>query len=132
MERLKDLREQKWAWAAVGLIVGLALGLLYAWVISPVEWKDASPSLLSEPYRQEWLRMAIDSYAANRDADLALTRYQALGELGEAGPEGLAVWRVAGGHRHLYCDRERDLYSHRDRDPDADRHADAHEHRDRD
>ena len=85
MERLKDLREQKWAWAVAGLVVGLAFGLLYAWGISPVEWKDASPALLSEPYRQDWMRMAIDSYAANRDADLALTRYQALGDLGGGG-----------------------------------------------
>jgi hypothetical protein len=91
MERLKELREQKWAWAVVGVIVGLVLGLLYAWVISPVEWKDASPSLLSEPYRQEWMRMAIDSYAANRDADLALTRYQALGERGPASLQGVAA-----------------------------------------
>jgi hypothetical protein len=91
MERLKDLREQKWAWAVAGLVVGLAFGLLYAWGISPVEWKDASPALLSEPYQQDWMRMAIDSYAANRDADLALTRYQALGELGAASLQGVAA-----------------------------------------
>jgi hypothetical protein len=91
MERLKDLRERKWAWAVAGLVVGLAFGLLYAWGISPVEWKDASPALLSEPYRQDWMRMAIDSYAANRDADLALTRYQALGDLGAASLQGVAA-----------------------------------------
>ena len=91
MERLKELREQKWVWAIAGLIVGLSLGLLYAWGISPVEWKDASPALLSEPYRQDWMRMAIDSYAANRDADLALNRYQALGDLGAASLQGVAA-----------------------------------------
>ncbi|MCJ7678191.1 MAG: hypothetical protein MUO35_10770, partial [Anaerolineales bacterium] len=91
MDRFKDLQERTWVWAVAGLVVGLAFGLLFAWVISPVQWTDASPSLLSEPYRLDWMRMAIDSYAANRNADLALGRYQAVGEAGSATLQGVAA-----------------------------------------
>jgi len=91
MDWFKDLQERMWVWAVAGLVVGLAFGLLFAWVISPVQWTDASPSLLSEPYRLDWMRMAIDSYAANRNADLALSRYQAVGEAGPATLQGVAA-----------------------------------------
>lgn len=91
MDRFKDLIERKWAWAVAGLVVGLAIGLLFAWVISPVQWTDASPALLSEPYRVDWMRMAIDSYAANRNADLALSRYQAVGDAGPSTLQGVAA-----------------------------------------
>lgn len=66
--------------AGLALIVGIGLGLLYGWVISPVEWTDATPELLRPDLRVDYLRMAIDSYSVNRDADLATERYRRLGE----------------------------------------------------
>jgi hypothetical protein len=73
--------------AAVGLVVGLILGILYGWVINPVEWVDASPAHLRADQRVDYLRMAVESYSVNRDADLAVQRYEALGA---SGPETLA------------------------------------------
>lgn len=64
------------------LLMGLAVGLIWAWGIQPVQWKDAVPSLLHPAYREDYLRMAIDSYSINHDAEIALRRYQALGEYG--------------------------------------------------
>jgi hypothetical protein len=72
---------------AAGLL-GLALGILYAWVLNPVEWTDATPAHLRQADRIDFLRSAIDSYAVNRDVDLAVARYQALGE---AAPSVLAA-----------------------------------------
>lgn len=69
--------------AGVALIAGIGLGLLYGWVISPVEWTDATPELLRSDLRVDYLRMAIDSYSVNRDADLATERYRRLGEHAE-------------------------------------------------
>ena len=66
--------------AAVGLVVGIILGLLFGWVISPVKFIDGNIVQLRDDLKVEYLRMAIDSYALNQDAGLAETRYDQLGE----------------------------------------------------
>lgn len=66
--------------AVVGLVFGILLGLLYGWVIDPVEWEDTNVSQLRDDLKVEHLRMAIDSYALNQDAALAEQRYERLGE----------------------------------------------------
>jgi len=64
----------------VAVIAGIALGVLYAWVIQPVKLVDADISQLREDLRVDYLRMVIDSYAANSDAEVAIERYESLGE----------------------------------------------------
>jgi len=63
-------------------IIGIILGLLWGWVVQPVQWKDAPPSLLASNYQEEYLRMAIDSYKLNQDVATAQRRYQAVGANG--------------------------------------------------
>lgn len=64
------------------LILGILLGLTWGWVLQPVEWYDAPVSLLRPDLQDQYLRMAIDSYRVNADADLAARRYQDLGAQG--------------------------------------------------
>ena len=66
--------------AAAGLIVGIVLGLLFGWVISPVKFVDGDIGQLRDDLKVEYLRMAVDSYALNQDAALAETRYNQLGD----------------------------------------------------
>jgi hypothetical protein len=68
-------------------VAGLLLGVVYAWVINPVQWVDGTPTNLREDYQTDTLSAAIDSYSVNRDVDLAVLRYQSLGD---AGPTILA------------------------------------------
>ena len=80
MDAIREQLNRKWTLAILGLVIGLGVGLLYAWQIQPVVWTDATPSLLRSDLRVDYLRMAIDSYSVNRDVDLAIGRYEALGE----------------------------------------------------
>ncbi len=66
------------------LTLGVALGILYAWVISPPEFINATPENLRSDLQEDYLRMAIDSYRLNQDPNLAVQRWQNLGE--GAGP----------------------------------------------
>ncbi len=65
--------------ALVAGLVGLALGLLWAWVIQPVEFVDATPVYLRADLQEDYLRMTIDSFAVNGDLGLALQRWDNLG-----------------------------------------------------
>jgi hypothetical protein len=58
---------------------GLVLGLLWAYVISPIDFVDATPSYLRADLREDYLRMAIESYRLNPDPNLAVARWQGLG-----------------------------------------------------
>jgi hypothetical protein len=63
----------------LGVIVGLALGLIIGWGIWPVQWTDATPEVLRADLQEDYLRMTIDSFRVNGDQTLAVQRYQALG-----------------------------------------------------
>jgi hypothetical protein len=68
--------------ALVGAIVGLIAGLLWAWQIDPVVWKDVPPSQMGSIYQEHYLRMAVDSYRVDAQDQLAIDRYEALGSAG--------------------------------------------------
>lgn len=60
--------------AVLGLMIGLALGLAYTWVIDPVELVNTYPALLRSDYRQSWVRLVALSYVADGDLERARLR----------------------------------------------------------
>jgi hypothetical protein len=96
MELLESLKERAEVIAAVAVVAGIGIGLLFGYVIAPVEWVDGTPEQLREDLRVDYLRMTIATYSQNQDVDKAIARYQALGEHAAdalaavgASPEGL-------------------------------------------
>lgn len=64
----------------VALVLGLAAGLIWAWGIQPAQWYDAPANLLRPDLQDEYLRMSIDSYRVNGDENLAIKRFNDLGD----------------------------------------------------
>lgn len=80
MDAIREQLQKPLVVGILGLVVGILLGVVYAWMINPVEWTDADITHLREDLQVDYMRMAIDSYAYNKDAALAAQRYSELGE----------------------------------------------------
>ncbi len=84
--KILDYLKRPMVAAIVAGIAGLIVGLIWAWGIQPVQWKNVPPVQLGTTYQEQYLRMAIDSYQVKQDDALAVQRYR---DLGTAGPATL-------------------------------------------
>jgi len=87
MEMIREQLEKPLITGILGVVVGLILGILWGYVIAPIKWIDQPLDWLRADLKEDYLRMAIESYNYNKDETLAQKRWQ---DLGENAPEILA------------------------------------------
>jgi predicted flap endonuclease-1-like 5' DNA nuclease len=69
----------------IGLLVGLFIGLVVlGWWLMPVTWVNGTLENVNQETREQYLRMAIDSYTLNQNAELATQSYNQLGAYKES------------------------------------------------
>ncbi len=68
----------------LGIAAGLALGLVYSWLIDPVEFRTADPYHVEARYRETWLVMAAEAYVTSGDWDRTQARLNGLNDPGLA------------------------------------------------
>jgi hypothetical protein len=73
-----DIVRKYWLVAAA-FAGGLIIGLIFAWLVWPVEWTDATPGQLSQPYQEAYVKMTAELYSLNGNAEMV---QQALGGWG--------------------------------------------------
>ncbi len=61
-----------------GLLLGLALGLGYAWAISPVQYTNVPPTSLRADYKSDYGLMIAQAYARDHNLPLARARLATL------------------------------------------------------
>ncbi len=61
------------------MIIGIALGLIYGWVIQPVEYTDVTPNILREDYRADYVLMVAEAYQSEQNSETAAQRLAILG-----------------------------------------------------
>jgi hypothetical protein len=64
----------------LAIIAGLALGLFYGLVVSPVELVDTSPESLRMDYKTDYVLMVAEAYTIDQDGYLAVVRIAKLGD----------------------------------------------------
>jgi len=84
-------------WAVVGLALGFAIGLGYAWVIQPAKFRGAEPTSLQPVYRGEYILLIASAYQATGNLEYARTRLALFPELGPDTLSSLAQQVVAAG-----------------------------------
>src|SRR3989304_3891981 len=53
----------------IGLVLGVATGLIYGWIISPVEYINTAPDSLRADYRTDYVLMVAQAYAVEDDLE---------------------------------------------------------------
>ncbi len=64
---------------AIAAALGIALGLVYGWVIDPIEYTDVPPNTLREDYRADYVLMVAEAYQNEIDSETAARRLAVLG-----------------------------------------------------
>lgn len=81
---MREDRRGPW-YLITGLILGMALGMAYAWLVSPVAYTDNPPLSLRADYKDQYRVLIALAYASNGDLGRARARLSLLGD-SEPGP----------------------------------------------
>jgi len=89
--RLWHNSDMRWILAIIVMILGLALGLGYGWVVDPVKFSDTTPASLRSDYRTDYVLMVAETYHARHDSEFARRQLALLGSRSPAEICGQAV-----------------------------------------
>lgn len=80
-----------------GIILGLILGLVYAWVINPVKWTNTAPNQLRADFQKDYIAWIAEEYAPTGDhaGDIAWVREKLGAELWEQKALAQTIEKVA-------------------------------------
>jgi hypothetical protein len=96
----------RWFLFLVMLSIGAALGLVYGWVINPVQYVDTPPAALRIDFKSDYVLMVAEAYQADGDLDLAARR---LALLGDSPPAELVQEAMVWGSQAPYSEGDMDL-----------------------
>lgn len=96
----------RWLSIVIAIILGIALGLLYGWVIQPVRFIDTTPASLRADFRADYILMVAESYSADQNAGLAARR---LSIFGSESPADLVSQALQTGRQSGYAPNDLSL-----------------------
>jgi hypothetical protein len=68
-----------WIKLFIAALIGIAIGLVYGWMIAPVQYTDVTPNILREDYRADYVLMVAEANQNEQDPETAARRLAILG-----------------------------------------------------
>ncbi|MFW5713166.1 MAG: hypothetical protein ACOCYU_00675, partial [Brevefilum sp.] len=73
MEQQPEAKRGSW-YLLTGFILGLVIGLVYAWLVDPVAYKNSDPSSLAPAFKDTYRSMIAQTYAETANLSRAVSR----------------------------------------------------------
>lgn len=73
------MQRKRIVWFLVTIAAGLAVGLVYGWMINPVKYVDAPASALRSDYKTDYVLMTAEIYKMDGNLENAARRLSLLG-----------------------------------------------------
>ena len=73
------MTSSNWIKIIIAAIIGIALGLIYGWVIQPVEYTDVTPNILRADFRADYVLMVAEAHQSEQDPESSARRLAILG-----------------------------------------------------
>jgi len=96
----------RWVRFIIAVLIGIALGLLFGWVINPIEYTQTAPNTLRVDYQTDYVLMISEAFHTDGDMALAVHR---LAVLGDKSPEGRALQAIIFAEQAGYIDADLDM-----------------------
>ena len=73
------MRERRGHWYLLtGLAIGAIIGLLYSWLVQPVQYTNTTPASLRSEFKDQYRALIAAAYVANGDLVRAKARLELL------------------------------------------------------
>jgi hypothetical protein len=94
---------RRWSRFLIAILVGIGVGLLYGWLISPVRYVETTPDTLHMQYKTDYVLMAAEVYNADKNLETAVRR---LGTLGNTSPSDMVYQAIVFAQKAGYADAD--------------------------
>jgi hypothetical protein len=73
------MTSSNWIKIIIAASIGIALGVIYGWLIDPIEYTDVTPNILREDYRADYVLMVAEAHQSELNPETAARRLAILG-----------------------------------------------------
>lgn len=70
----------RWVGFVLAIVIGIAAGLYYGWVLNPVKYVDTTPDSLGSDFKADYVLMVAETYRLDGDLQAAARRLAFLGD----------------------------------------------------